>query len=204
MKNKGIIICNAILFFAVLLLYILHFKTKANCQNSQPTINSVLSNASSKNMAIAYINSDSILEKYTYYQALKSGLESKQARLEADYSNKMKRLQEDYYDYQTKAQKGLLTRNEMQDKEVSLQQRQQELSLLNQKLSDELLKDEQDIQKQIYDSVKKVTDMINKDGKFEVILNSASKMNVITADPKLDLTSAILELLNERYKSSKK
>jgi len=46
--------------------------------------------------------------------------------------------------------------------------------------------------------------MINKDGKFEVILNSASKMNVITADPKLDLTSAILELLNERYKSSKK
>src|ERR1035437_8441964 len=88
--------------------------------------------------------------------------------------------------FKEKAQKNLLTRAEMQQQEMSLQQRQQEMSVLNQKLTEELGKDEQKIQKQLYDSVKLVTDLYNQEYKYQVIFNSSTSVSIITADKSLD------------------
>jgi len=200
MKDKVIIGFNIVLAFAIALLFLLHFKGKSNCTKSSKLTNTNSPVAVNHNSPIAYINSDSVLFNYTLYHKLKSELESKQSRLEGDYSRKMKQLETDYYQYQEKAQKNLLTRAEMQQQEMSLQQRQQELGILNQKLTEELSKDEQSMQKQLYDSVKLVTDLYNEEYKFQIIFNSATSVSIITADKSLDITHEITKLLNDRYK----
>jgi len=199
MKEKIIIGLNIALVFAVILLFLLFFKGRSkHGETGKATTTAPI--AINHNFPIAYINSDTVLFNYALYHKLKSEMETKQSRLEGDYSHKMKQLETDYYQYQEKAQKNLLTRAEMQSQEMSLQQRQQELSLLNQKLTEELAKDEQRMQKQLYDSVKLVTDLYNEEYKYQIIFNSATSVSIITADKSLDITHEIIKLLNERYK----
>ena len=200
MKDKVIIGFNVVLAFAIVFLFILHFKGKSNSSKSASKTTAKETVAINHNFPLAYINSDTVLFKYALYHKLKNELQTKQSRLEGDYSRKMKQLETDYYQYQEKAQKNLLTRAEMQQQEMSLQQRQQELGLLNQKLTAELGQDEQAMQKQLYDSVKLVTDLYNEEFKYQIIFNSATSVSIITADNSLNITEEIVSLLNKRYK----
>jgi outer membrane protein len=200
MKDKVIIGFNVVLAFAIILLFLLHFKSKTNNTQMTSPKNNTAPVAINHNFPIAYINSDTVLFNYSLYHKLKSELEAKQSRLEGDYTRKMKLLETDYYQYQEKSQKNLLTRAEMQQQEMSLQQRQQEMGLLNQKLTEELAKDEQRMQKQLYDSVKLVTDLYNEEFKYQIIFNSATSVSIITADKSLDITKEIINKLNDRYK----
>ena len=200
MKNKVIIGFNVILAFAIVLLFLLHFKSKSNCSKSATKTANKEAVAINHSFPLAYINSDTVLFKYALYHKLKNELQTKQSRLEADYSRKMKQLETDYYQYQEKAQKNLLTRSEMQQQEMSFQQRQQELGVLNQKLTAELGQDEQAMQNQLYDSVKLVTDEYNEEFKYQIIFNSATSVSIITAVKSLDITEEIVKRLNDRYK----
>ena len=199
MKQNILITSNIIMALAIVLLFLLFGKNKvSNTKDKKMNISAISGNG--KVIPFAYINSDSVLYHYSYYHKLKDELQSKQKRMEQDYSSKMKNLESDYYQYQEKVQKGILTRAEMQSHESSLQQRQQELGMLNQKLTEELALEEQKMQKQLYDSVKLVTDLFNKDYGFKIIFNSATSVSIVTADSSMDITQHIVDLLNNRYK----
>ncbi len=92
----------------------------------------------------------------------------------------------------------------MQEKEMSFQQRQQELGMLNQKLSEELAQDEQRMQIQLIDSLKIAASIFNEDQHYQMILNNAFGTTVISGNPGLNVTDSIASLMNERYKVSLK
>ncbi|MFQ3579739.1 MAG: OmpH family outer membrane protein [Bacteroidales bacterium] len=152
--------------------------------------------------AIVYVNTDSMMLNYLYYKELDEILKRKHSRMENDYNRKMKALEEDIYDYQTKAQKGLFTRNEMLEKEQGLQVRQQEMMKLNEKLSSELMDEQEAMQHRLLDSVRAVLKDFNKNGRFQIILNNAYNSSVLMAQESLNITDTILIMLNSRYKKS--
>jgi len=204
MKDKALITLNVVLVFAVILLYLLHFKSGmhgSKCSaNQQITGKAGINN----NPAMAYIVTDTLLAHYEYYKTLKKDIEMKQARSESEYNQKSKQLESDYYQYQERAQKGTLSKNQMQEQEQSLQQRNQELMQLNQKLSADLADEDRKMQKQLFDSIKVVTEFFNADNKFTLIFNNASNATILSGSKDMDITGKVLLLLNERYKISGK
>lgn len=199
--NKNLIIgFNVVLAFAVALLFVLHFGKKAD--QPKPSKASPFMCQPRGACNIAYVNIDTLLIHYELYTKLKSQIDEKQGRSEGEYSRKMKQLETDYYNYQEKAQKGLLTRSQMDEHEMRLQQRQQELSQLNQKLSEELAREDQTMQKQIFDSIKSASEAFNFDGRYQVILNNFGGTSIIVANPSLNVTDSIITVLNKRYKLS--
>lgn len=197
MNNKILTALVAVLLVAVIALFVMHFTCgKAACHKQGNT--AVATQGS--DFSIAYINSDSLLLHYELYKKLKAEMEDKQSRAEKQYEAQMRDLEKDAYEYQNKAQKGLLTRTEMLETEQGLQARQQQLQQFEQKLTADLQKEEQSRNQMINDSIKAVIKEFNADKKYRMILNNGFGSTVVDADSTLNITDTILVLINERYK----
>ncbi len=78
-------------------------------------------------MNVAYIQIDSLLLKYDMAIDLRNAFESKYNRAERELQAKAQRLEKDVLDYQDKASKGLMTRQQMAETEEKLNKQQQDL-----------------------------------------------------------------------------
>ena len=113
MKEKIIIGLNIALVFAVILLFLLFFKGRSKHGETGKTSTSTAPIAINHNFPIAYINSDTVLFNYALYHKLKSEMETKQSRLEGDYSHKMKQLETERsaLDTELDSVKAVITKN---------------------------------------------------------------------------------------------
>lgn len=202
MNNKSLTIAVAILALAVIGMLVMQFTCGRAACNKKTTAAEV--NVSTSGLNIAYINSDSLLIHYELYKKFKAEMEEKQSRAEKQLEIQMRDFEKDAMDYQNKAQKGLMTRTEMLEKEQGLQARQQQLQQFEQKLNLDLQKEEQQRNAMINDSIKVVIKEFNADKQYKLILNNAFGSTVIDADSVLNITDTILVLINERYKKHNK
>lgn len=201
--NKLSIITNAIIVGAIALLYVLHFNGKQTCNPAPAVSTSALSLAndtidSGSYFPVAYINLDTLLLNYRLYNKLKAEHESKYRAAEGRFQGQAEALQRDAAQYQDRAQKGMMTRAEIQEKETELQDRQQRLTTLEQELSQELAVKEASIQKRIFDSLQNVLKTYNADGKYRMILNNAFGNSLLNADGVHNITDTVTVMLNNR------
>ena len=197
MKNISIIL-NAILFVAVGVLFAMHFTCKSSCSKGGPERNakkdSLLANVKDD---IAYINVDSLLNKYKFYKELETKLTEKQKGMESDLNNKMAAFEKEANEFQKKVQNNsFLSQESAQNQQEELQEKQQNLYKLRDDLSVELQKESQNLEKQLLDTVTNFLKVFNKDKKYRYILNSAS---FLYGNEGLDITDTITSLLNSRY-----
>jgi len=202
--NKNI--STILLAIAVAILYVLHF---VDCKTTCPAVAktntetpfALQPDSSIANFPVAYVNLDSLLFSYTLYNELKQAHEAKYQSSEAHYKKEAETLQKDIYQFQENAQKGLMTRADAQIQEKELQRRQQELMQLEQSLSEDLMRKEEQMQKRIYDSIQVVLNDFNADKRFRLILNNAFGNSLLSADNALNITDTILVLLNDKHKA---
>lgn len=95
---------------------------------------------STKVEKIVYINSDSLSQKYEYFKDIRSKLEAKVKKAQADLQGKSQAFQREVADYQQKAPN--LSAAERQATEEKLARKQDELSRLDQNASSSLAQDE--------------------------------------------------------------
>ncbi len=199
--NKLSIIINAILAGAVALLFVLHFNGKQPATSVSTDATSAFAGqslGSSESFPVAYINLDSLLLNYRLYNKLKAAHEANYKASEGRFQGQAEALQQEAAQYQDRAQKGMMTRAEMQAKETELQGRQQQLMQLEQQLSQELAAKEEAVQKQIYDSLQSVLKTFNATGRYRMILNNAFGNSLLNADGVDNITDTITVMLNER------
>lgn len=198
--NKSSIVINITLAGAIALLYVLHFKSKSSCCSAPA--NTIAAPAfapdSSGKFPVAYVNLDSLLLNYRYYNKLKAEHEAKYKASEGRLRGQAEALQQDVAQYQGRAQNGTLTRAEMQSKETELQSRQQQLMQLEQQLTQELDLKEQQMQKQIYDSIQQVLKLYNANGRYRMIMNNAFGNSLLNADGVDNITDTVTAILNQR------
>lgn len=193
MKNLSLIL-NGILAVAVIYLYVLHFSGGA-AQTEEAT---AVATSSGNMPEIAYVNSDTLLQYYDFFQDKKAELEEKAQKLQSDYENRAKGLQGEITAFQRNA--GTMTMNQARALEEDLMRKQQNLVQYQQNLSTELMQEEAKVNEELYEKVAEYLEEYGEDQDFKVVLTYTKNSGVLYADDSLDITKTVIENLNQRYK----
>lgn len=199
MKNASLII-NIVLIVAVLLLYIDRFSNRSGNDSSSENTNVV---NSGEGVTVAYVQMDSLLNNYSLYNELRVQFNQNQQRLESNLASKSRTLETKAADLQSKMEQRLVTQRQAEDMQRQLMQEQQNLIALRDEMAGKLMSDEQVMNKQIYDSIQSYLSDLNKKHNFKVILSTTTGGPVLLADSTLNLTKAVIDGMNKRYKGEK-
>ncbi len=151
-------------------------------------------------LPIAYVNTDSLLENYDYYKAQKKRLDEKAYKLDSDLGKRMQNLQGEMEIAQKKAQAGAMTPAQMSEAEEDLMRKQQELGLFRDTQSKALLDQEGKLTEELNRRIKEVVKRMAVKGKYRFVLGYSSKGGILYADPRHDITSEVLDGLNQSTK----
>lgn len=178
--------------------------TKTSSEPAKNDANAVSKDSQDGNKdKIVYINSDSLSEKYQYFKDIKSKLEGKVKKAQADLQSKSTAFQREVAEYQKNA--ATMSAADRQATEQKLARKQDELARLDQTASSSIAKDESDEFNNVYN---KITEFLKKhateNGYKLVLTYSKTNPTVLYADPSLEITNEVIKQLNEEYKSSKK
>lgn len=153
--------------------------------------------------SVAYFNIDSLISKYDMYTDLRSAYEEKAKKADAELTSKGRALERGVRDYQEKVQNGLVTRAQAQGIEENLNRQQQAFVQHRDQVMGEMAEEEQVLLNQIHFSITEYLKEFNKDYRYSVILSTSTGGPIYNADPKLDITTVLLEGLNKKYAADK-
>ena len=152
---------------------------------------------------IAYVNTDTFLLNYKYAQKLTDELMSKSETSRSDFNQQYRVLQQDAMEFQRKVQNnGFLSMERAQKEQDRLQQKQQELQELNDRLTNELMQKQAEVNAELRDTLTKFLDEYAI-GRYSLILSNNLGDNVLYSAPGVDITKEVVDLLNARYKEDK-
>jgi len=200
MKNLSLIL-NAVLIVAVGVLFYLHFsseKTSVSGKGPDKNVNMVM-----PDMPIVYINIDSLLNNYAYFEEMQNEFADQQSEAEAELNLRSRQYESSALDYQNKVQKGLVTRREAAEMEQQLMVAQQELLQYRDQLTMQLSEEEQVRNRRLINKIMEYLVDYNKEFNYQFIFSNSFGDNVLFANNKLDITESVLEGLNEQFEQEK-
>lgn len=199
MKNVSLIL-NVVLFIAVAVLYFLHFSDKGSTGASSETV-SGSNYAQNENLAIAYINSDSLLENYQYFKDMADQLEAKRKKLEADFTTRAKGLENEFATFQRTAQS--MTINQARAGEEDLMKKRENLLKYQESLSQDLMREESKMNEELYNKVAGYLNDYGKQKNYQLVLTYQKGSGVLYANDSLNITNEVVKGLNDSYTSTK-
>ena len=195
MKNISLIL-NVILIIAVGVLYYLHFNSSTGSPDPVLNQDTAANNAAVQNIKIAYVNQDSLLRSYSFFEDVQALLAEKQKSLEGNFGSKQSAFQRKAADFQEKVAKQLVTRKQAEEMQKQLMEEEQTLVQLRDRMAMQLRNDEMTMTMQINDSIMSFLKDYNKVNNFIYVLNSAG--GIMYADTTLDITSVVIKGLNSQ------
>lgn len=197
MKNINYVI-NGVLAVAIIVLFILHFTGNKSADVAQRTF--TVESDSVGVLPIAYVNLDSLLLNYNYYQDLSEIIMKKEENARLNVNQEANKLQREMQDFQRKVENNafLTTERATQERDRILR-KQQELEELNSRLTQELMEEQQKMTEQLRDSLVAQLKVYNKDKKYQVIFSNSSTDNILLAEKVYDITDEIVAYLNRTY-----
>jgi outer membrane protein len=195
MKNASTI-TNVILGAAVIVLFVLHFTSAKETAETPASPEGTQQPAGD----IVYIQVDSLINKYDMFNDLRSEFENKAQTIQNDLNKRGRSLENDLKDFQTKIQKGLITRSQAETQRQQLQVRDQELQQYIQEKQMEMSEEEAVLYRKVFDALDRYLEEMNKDNKYALILStSGSSNNVLNGNKKLDITDEVVSAMNDEY-----
>ena len=198
MNRNFLLAFNIVLLILVGVLFYLHFSS-----NKKTTSESVAvpNTAAAGTFRIAYFDMDSIERNYNYLKNVKNELKVKENELTKQlntlknrYLSKVNKFQQEAQTM-TQERQGAMQQDLMQEQKV-IQNKEQAMSG---ELQDESFKKMQDVNKTIEDFLKE----FNKSKEYAYILGYQSG-TIYYKDPSYDITAAVLNGLNNQYKTKNK
>jgi len=203
MKNIQNII-NALLGVAVLfLLYSRFFSNGESSEPGQPMAKKrtmVLSADSGNKMgAVAFVNTDTLLQKFESFKKMRESFEKKSMQAENELGGQMRALESEYMDVQKKIQAGTMTESLIKDAEQTLGRKQQELAMLREQRSNQLMEEEKNLSKKLNDQIFDYMQEYAPAHGLKYVLGYTRGGGILFAADSLDITPAVLEGLNSKY-----
>ena len=146
---------------------------------------------------IAYVDIDTIREKYVLYGKKKAEFESREKKIETELKSKAKALESSYINLQKKAQEGKLTQAQGEKEQRALLKKQENFEKLKNNLGSKLLKDQDEFTKQFIEKMDDAVEEYNKDNKYDYVLSYSQGSSIIYVNKDLDITEEIVDLMNE-------
>lgn len=173
-----------------------------SCDKSNPQMDQK-ANASAKaaagDMKIAYVEVDSIMSQYKFCKEYSLILQKKGQNIQNTLAQKQQALQAVAANFQQKVQQNAYTREQAEGVNASLQKQNNDLQILNQRLSAEFQNETDQFNKALRDSIQHYLASYNKDKKYSIIFSKQGD-NLLYADKAYDITNEIVAGLNKAYK----
>ncbi|UPT67554.1 MAG: OmpH family outer membrane protein [Sphingobacteriales bacterium JAD_PAG50586_3] len=197
MKNLSLIL-NGVLVIAVAVLFYLHFTSaKGGAESVDLSADTTVVNAKGK--AIVYVDSDSLLKGYDYSKKVQDDLAVKKTAMENTIKGKQTAFDNKLREYQTKMD--YLTPAERAKTENDLKNMQMDGEKTMYDLQGKFQTDAAALNEQL---LFKVEDFLKgyakANGHIYVIQTSRGIGPVLYGDPQLNVTSDVINKLNEVYK----
>jgi len=194
MKNFSLAL-NGVLLVAVAILYYLYFH-KENESAVSPDDLSVKSTS----FDVAFVNTDTLLKYYKLSDVLSKQLETKRAKYEKEFRNRQEGLQQEIDTYQRNQPN--LTIGQARSIEEELMKKQQNLQQYQQSLTDDLMREQNKINLQLYESVAEFLSNYSTDNNLKMVLTfSKGNPNLLFAHDSLDITRNVISGLNNNYEA---
>jgi len=149
-------------------------------------------------LKIAYVDVDSLLSAYLFYQDLAEQMLKKEENSRLLLTEEAEKLQKDVEDFNRKLQNNVYSSQERVNQEQNrLLKKQQEFEELEAKLSNELMIESNKNAEKVSQAVNAFLKEYNKEKGFNLIL---SKATIMLADESMDITAEVIAGLNEGYK----
>ena len=173
-----------------------------SCDKSNPQMDQK-ANASAKaaagDMKIAYVEVDSIMSQYKFCKEYSLSLQKEGQNIQNTLAQKQQALQAAAANFQQKVQQNAYTREQAEGVNASLQKQNNDLQILNQRLSAEFQNETDQFNKALRDSIQHYLASYNKDKKYSIIFSKQGD-NLLYADKAYDITNEIIAGLNKAYK----
>ncbi|MDX5420716.1 MAG: OmpH family outer membrane protein [Hymenobacteraceae bacterium] len=151
---------------------------------------------------IVYVNSDSLLTNYEYFKDVRDRLQGKAESKEKSLRSQAEAFQKEVQRYQQTAQN--MTAEQRASTEQRLAQKQQQLQNLQQTSGNELVTEESEEMKKIYDRVEEYLKQLSDEKGYKMVLTySRGNSAILYSDSTRDITEQVVAGLNEAYQSEK-
>ena len=200
MKKTNFIL-NGFLALAIGLM----FAQCAGNNNASTTSAPVAGATGSTNMKIAFVEIDSLLTKYNFWNDLSEQMLKKEENSRTTLNEKGKKLEAEVREFERKIQNnGYASRERAEQEQARLMKQQQELQELQQKLANDLAAENQKNSLELRDSINSFLNEYNKTKGYDLIISNTAFDNLLYGNPAYNITNEIVEGLNARYNPSVK
>jgi outer membrane protein len=152
-------------------------------------------------LPLAYVEVDSLLTHFEFYNRLASAYEDKAADMNAKLSKGYAKLQDEAINFQQKAQNNaFLSQERALQEQNRIQRMKEDLDKQATQVEQELALDTQLLQQQMSDSLVLGMKEFNTPPKYDMIF-AKSGNSILYANAKYDITNEVIEFLNKRFKA---
>ena len=188
-------VLNGFLALAIVLMF-----TKCTDNKSDNTANTPAIVSGPVNMKIAYVEIDSLLTKYRFWNDLNEIMIQKEENIRTTLNERAKELDAEMREFQRKLENnGFASRERAEQENLRISKKQRDLQQLQEKLTNELQTENQKNSLQLRDSINSFLKVFNKDKGYSLIISNTGFDNLLYADKAFNITDEIVEGLNARY-----
>ena len=196
---------------ATTLALVLAVALSSGCNNTSTTTVIGDADSTARAGAIVYFNLDRVLEEYDMANDLRSVAETRINSINQEVTRRGNKLEKDIKTFQDKTfqdkiNKGLMTQSVAEVQSRKLQEQQNSFQQYAAQKQQEVAEEQAVMMNQIADAIKTFIDAFNEEKGYAMILTTQGDIlpaPVVCADPKLDITDAVLEGLNAAYVKAK-
>jgi outer membrane protein len=203
MKNIQTIL-NIVFGLAILLLLFLRFfpsreDTGSSSSAVRKPVLKLVPDSGNQMGAVAFVNTDTLLDKFESFRSMRAAFESKSTQAENELAGRMRSLETEYMEVQKKIQAGTMTETLIKDAEQSLGRKQQELAMLREQRSGQLMEEEKNLSKKLNDQIFDYMQEYAPAHGLKYVLGYTRGGGILYAADSLDITDAVLDGLNRKY-----
>lgn len=148
-------------------------------------------------ISVAFVKMDSLLLNYNVYKQMSEELLQEEEKSRLNLNQKASALQKEVEEFQNKIQhNAFLTQDRALSEQDRLLKKQKDLQELGIKLEQELLVKQQKMTEKLSLVIDSVINVYNLEAKYDFILTNTGKDNILFGNPKYNITSKVLEILN--------
>ncbi len=150
---------------------------------------------------IAYVNMDSLESKYELLKAKREEFKTREEQMEQELQRSYQQMASDAQEVEKKARENNLSQTEYETANKRLNQQDQSLKIRKQTLTDQLMKEQEEFNKELKGQLDGFLDEYNKTHNYDYILSySYAGSPLLYVNKQYDITKDIVDGMNARAK----
>jgi outer membrane protein len=150
---------------------------------------------------IVYVNTDTLLNNYTYYKDVVKDFENRRFALENDLQKRSASFQNEVALFQRRVQAGGMSEDQAKGTQAVLQKKEQDIMQFRDNAAGNLQGEQAKKTEELLNNITVYLKKYNSNDKFDMVIGYSKGGGVLYAKEDLDITKEVLKGLNDEYKN---